>query len=890
MVGTTLGVYRIDAEIGRGGMGQVYRARDTALNRDVAIKVLPDGLADDPDRLMRFEREAQALAALNHPNIAHVYGLEKSGGTPAIVMELVEGPTLADRIAKGPIPLDEALLIARQIAEGLEAAHERGIIHRDLKPANIKVTDDGTVKLLDFGLAKALAPDPASPEADELANSPTLTARATQMGVILGTAAYMAPEQAKGKAVDRRVDVWAFGVVLYEMLTGQRPFEGSDVSEVMARVIDREPDWSALPASTPPAIERLLRRCLVKQRKDRLHDIGDARLEVAEPPEAQSARLLSPPGRWPMQRVAPLAGVVVAMLLALAYWMGTLANVSEDVSPGVAAKTVATEIRLPAGVTLPLGAQASDVGFDSPSIALSPDGTVLALVGLFQGTTRLYVRRVESFTVEEVAGTEGAIHPFFSPDGLSLGFLTNTQVKKVSLQGGQPHTLCDVQIPVIATWALDDAIYFTSNQTTRLWRTDADGRDCREVGPAVVGRRYGKVLPSGQWAFVTDTGAHSSADHSSIQLLSLATSELRPLLSNGYDAHYVRTGHILFGRAGGLYAASFGEASLSVGEPILVADDVRMDSFFSVVQVAASDTGLIAYVPGGDASVGRMAWVSRDGTTEFLPPEERLYGTLDLASDGQRVAVQIADVRDYIGIYDIGRNEWAYLRGPDNYSLPMWSADGRQLAYIKQPEDGHRELIVQNASDPDSAHVVLSHEQSFGIQSWHPDGRTLAIGRGGVGLFLSLSGDAAQPREVDPAFAGAMYAFSPDGSHIAYGSSESGQSQVYVRSYPDNRLTRFNSGGFGIEPRWCDECGAIFFRRGSQFLMAATQTTPVFSYEPPRVVFKANEFVDTPGRSFDVTADGQRLLVVTRAREMPLTTVHLLQHSLPGPGNGVSRR
>ena len=442
--GTALGPYAVTAKIGEGGMGEVYRARDTKLDRDVALKVLPEAFTQDPDRLARFEREAKVLASLNHPNIAAIYGLEEAEGTRALVLELVEGTTLADRIKRGPIPLDEALPIAKQIAEALEAAHEAGVIHRDLKPANIKVREDGTVKVLDFGLAKAFDPSPVG----DPSQSPTLTAAATQMGVIMGTAAYMSPEQAAGKQVDKRGDIWSFGVVLFEMLTGRRLFTGETVSHVLGGVLRIEPDWNTLPDATPQAVRRLLRRCLQKERKQRLHDVADVRLDLEEgttsQPTDETAPNALPEAVW-RQALPWVTGLILAAVTGVAVWALTGAP---SVPPP---RVTRSHIMLPSGAAT-MGTSVHNL------IALSPDGTNLA----YAGSDQLYLRAMDQLDAAPIRGTEGATEPFFSPDGQWIGFWADGRLQKVSAAGGLPVTLCETAEPYGASWSSDDTIFFTT--------------------------------------------------------------------------------------------------------------------------------------------------------------------------------------------------------------------------------------------------------------------------------------------------------------------------------------------------------------------------------------------------------------------------------------------
>ena len=560
------------------------------------------------------------LASLNHPHIAAIYGLEEADGVRALVLELVEGPTLAERIATGPIPVTEALKIASQIADAMEAAHEKGVIHRDLKPANIKVTPDDRVKVLDFGLAKALDPgigdgSPYAGQGDPSpSQSPTMTAMASRLGVIVGTAAYMSPEQAKGKAVDKRTDIWAFGCVLFEMLTGKRAFEGEDVTDFIVAVMTKEPDWAVLPTATPPRIVELLRRCLKKDPRERLRDIGDARIDIEEAlraPDATAAstalgRGVARPRRYVIVAsvgAAAIAGAAIA--LTVVAWRGPRAVPSTAPS----AALMRTTIDLPSNAQLALGTVIPLEGFDSTVVALSPDGRHLAYVGQSPSGTVLYLRDTGGFDVTSVAGTEGAIYPFFSPDSRWLGFLTNDKVKKISLEGGAPVTLCDARVPVRASWTPDDAIYFAEDEGSRLSRVGAAGGSATVVVPAPADRRvmFSQTLPAGKEALATTWARGISADYADVALVSLATGESKVLIHSGYDARYVPPGYVLFGRGGNLLAIRFDPVRGEVaGDPIPVISGASMESLFGQVHASASDNGLIAYAPGGDRAMGRL--------------------------------------------------------------------------------------------------------------------------------------------------------------------------------------------------------------------------------------------------------------------------------------------
>src|SRR6202049_3267447 len=551
LTGKRLGPYEILSAIGAGGMGEVYQAHDTKLGRDVAIKVLPDAFAHDPARLSRFQREAKMLAALNHPNIATIHGLEQSGGTSYLVMELVSGETLQERVKRdGPIPVEEALAIAKQIAEALEAAHEKGIIHRDRKPANVKLTPEGKVKVLDFGLAKAFSGDSASSDPSD---SPTLSRAATIQGVILGTAAYMSPEQARGKAVDKRTDIWAFGCVLYELLCGRPAFEGEDVTEILAAVVRAEPDWIRLPESTPASIRLLLRRCLRKDKRQRLQDATGVRIEIddelANPSAATGA---APPEKsWrrsiPLSLAAPVAAVLVIVT-------GILAWMLKPAPPFPSQNPAHVQFGLPPGDRL----QTVNL-----NVALSADGTALAYIGIHGGVSQVYVRALDAPEAKALSGTEGAFSPFFSPDGQWIGFFAQGKMKKVPVGGGAPLTVCESGIGG-ASWGTDDTIVFSDGG--RLLRVSASGGQPKilstpDLSKGEYSHRYPQILPGGKDVLFTALNGFGW-DESRIEVLRLDTGERRVLIRGGHTGRFLPSGHLVYYRAGALLAVPFDLARL----------------------------------------------------------------------------------------------------------------------------------------------------------------------------------------------------------------------------------------------------------------------------------------------------------------------------------------
>jgi eukaryotic-like serine/threonine-protein kinase len=872
--GLRLGAYEVLSPLGAGGMGEVYRARDTNLGRDVALKVLPDTFSLDPERLARFRREAQVLAALNHPHIASIYGLEESQGARALVLELVDGVTLADRLVGGALPLDEAWPIARQIAEALEAAHDHGIIHRDLKPANVKVRADGTVKVLDFGLAKVF--DPTTTAADS-SQSPTLTSpAATRIGIIMGTAAYMSPEQARGKVVDRRADVWAFGCVVYEMLVGRRAFGGDDVSETMARVIEREPDWNAMAAVAPPSVVRVVQRCLEKDPQNRIRDLGDVRLElrdaVAEAGQAPVATESFALGRRGIIALAAMLTVGVALGALGARWASAPPAV---VSSG---PLLSTEINLPGDASLALDAEAANVGYDSTLLDLSPDGRTLVYVGSSNGTVRLFSRQLDSFDVEPLAGTEGALHPFFSPDGRSVGFLTNDKVKTYSFTTGTTSTLCDVDVGVIGTWTNDDQLFFAPDEGRRLFRVSARGGAPVMVADRREGFRYGRVTPDGKAVLGTYRRAGIGADFAQIQLLDLATKATKALTTDGYDARLTSNGFLIFGRSGRVFAAKFDAGRQAVGEPVPVASGVRMHALYPHLQLAVSATGVLVYAPGGDVGVAAPAWVSRQGQTEFLPIEPRVYGMFDLSDDGRLLAIQVSENMDYLLIYDLKHNASRRLPAADSAGWPKWSPGGDALAYTSFAEDKPYRLLVQRMDSDRPPVVVVESQTRLTPSTWSPDGQRITYYEFPANRMAVASmprdGATAPPPEY-MSFSGSSHDISVDGRWLAY--ADNG---INVRSMAaGERVQKISDTG--AEPKWCRKCGELIYRNGNRWFSAEVRLGPVFEWKPPRFIVRI-DFNDSPGPSFALSPDGQRILVAKRKQELPKNRLRVIHGWLAG--------
>ena len=880
--GDRLAHYEVTALIGEGGMGQVYQATDTKLNRQVALKILPEAFATDPDRLARFQREAQVLASLNHPGIAAIYGLEETDDTRALVLELVAGPTLADRIGKGPIPLDEALPIAKQIAEALEAAHEAGVIHRDLKPANIKVREDGTVKVLDFGLAKALD---VTTEGDPN-QSPTHTAAATQMGVIMGTAPYMSPEQARGKAVDKRADIWAFGCVLYEMLTGRRAFDGQTASDTLASVLTREPDLGALPTGIPPVVRRLLRRCLEKGPKRRLRDVGEGVIQLEEtlrgdPDETAIAAEPVRPAGW--RQALPLAvsmSAVAVVLTGLAAWSVT----RPEPTPLVRFAVSADEMPL-------------HLAEGSSDIAVSPDGAQIAYLtdstGIGLGGDELHVRPLDQLT-SDVLVAEGELnHPFFSPDGQWVGFYERTPplLKRVSVQGGPVSTICELPGDLRgASWGADDTIVFASADfASGLWRVAAAGGEpepltTRDPEQGEVDHRWPEILPGGE--AVVFTIIANPVEDSQIAVLSLTTGEQRVVLHGGSYPRYSPTGHLLYGVRGNLWAVGFDLRRLeTVGDPVPVLAGV-LTKDAGTADYDLSENGSLIYVPGVSAAAEErtMVWVDRRGREELLGAPPAPYESPRISPDGRYVAVDVIESEtSYVMIYDLQRDTPTRLTfGPGFSSYPVWSPDGRRVLFTSN-RDG-RQNIYSMAADGTGPVERLTTTDTLQVpQSWSADGHSLVImdtlPSGGIDLKLVLFGAENQTEGlIETEFLDVYAEVSPDGGWVAYGSG----GEVWVQPFPDVEGGRWQiSRDGGRSPMWGPSGQELFFRRSDSgdMMVVTVETESTFDAGNPEFLFAAPYITGQAlrNRPWDVASDGRFLMVKEQAAtDATETRIHVV--------------
>jgi serine/threonine-protein kinase len=866
---TRLGPYEIVAPIGAGGMGEVYRATDTKLDRDVAIKVLPESFALDADRVARFTREAKTLASLNHPNIAAIYGIEESGSTRALVMELVDGDDLSVLIARGPMPLADALPIAKQIADALEAAHEQGIIHRDLKPANIKVRSDGTVKVLDFGLAKAM--DPTEALSGAAMNSPTMTARATQMGMILGTAAYMAPEQAKGKAVDRRADIWAFGVVLHEMLAGHRLFEAEDISETLAAVLTRDVSVASLPSAVPPRLRALVRDCLIRDPKQRLRDIGEGRRVldriIAGAPDDAVMSASAPAAIVPSrtrERLAWAAAAVFA-LLAVAASAWALRPAPAAPAPQVA--------RLP--LALPPGDRFSLR--QTRILALSPDGSRIAFVSTRdRERAQIFVREFDSAESKALPGTEDADNLFFSPDGKWLGFAASGKLMKVAMAGGDPLPLCAAANSRGADWGDNGTIVFAPQYGTKgLAQVSESGGApqpivSRDPTTGEEADRWPELLPGGR--AVLFTAWNRDQDQSQIVVERLDTHERRVIIRGGTSARYVPTGHIVYARGAVLWAIPFDVSRLEkTGEPASVASGVSVTTE-GAAQLDLSTTGSLVYIPGtaGDP-VTQLVWVDRNGGHVPLTAPARPYANPRLSPNGQQVAVEIGDEKnDSIAVWDISTSRLYALPTTARSATPAWMPDGERIVF-RSVRDGVFNVFSTLANGGGAERRLTTSQANQMPTAVSPDGQV--VFNGGGAWVLPLAGNA-KPRLLSQIpFPSAS--FSRDGRWMSYASTQSGRSEVWVVPFPSGQGPRQISTEGGSFPRWArsgpDE---LYYLSGQKMMAVELTTQPTLTVGKTRLLFEVESVASTAG--FDVTRDGQHFLMLQATEGQAATQVNVV--------------
>jgi Tol biopolymer transport system component len=874
--GTRLGPYEILSPLGAGGMGEVYRAKDTRLAREVAIKVLPDSVAKDRERLARFEREAQMLASLNHPNVATIHGVEDSGGAPALVMELVEGPTLEDRIAEGPIPFAEALPIACEIAEGLDYAHERGIIHRDLKPANVKLTGDGKVKILDFGLAKALDPVVGASSPD-VTRSPTITAAATQAGVILGTAAYMSPEQARGRPADKRSDIWAFGCVLWEMLTGKRLFHGETVSDTLAAVLRADIDWATLPAGTPPAIRRLLGRCLERDPKRRLRDVGEARIAMEEAPAgfigipAETAAGIATRRAGPGRMVAwALAGAVLGA--------GLVAGIA-----AMRHRRAAMDFAVRLNVSLPRG-QAMLVA-DLPNFALSRDGAQIAYVAKKQsGASALYLRSMGSFDARELLGTQGATAPSFSPDGQWLGYVVGGRIQKMAASGGPPQPVCDTTVSALggAAWA-DDGSILVSSTNGSLMRAAPSGGPCVEIVRPDAAR--GEVLepeslPGGRGILFAGRGGFQMSQ-AHIAVLDLKTGKSQVIIAQGTHPRYVEPGFVVFGRSGAILAAPFDPQGLKLlGQPVPVVEGVLPDSSSGIEQFSVSRNGVLAYVAGTRAAVKRRIMMAdRKGVRTTVTADASAFEDLALSPDGREISMTVESAIWNIWSYHLDRGTLTRLTFENDNRDPIWTLDGKRVVYTSL-RNGLYGLYWRPVDGSGPEEALLTSKNWLFATSWSADGRFLAFGEqdpktGHDVWILPVGGDRKPYPFVRSPSQEWFGEFSRDGRWIAYESDESGRSEVYLRPFPGPGGKWQASTEGGTRPEWSHDGRELFYFESDRLMRVTVDSGQALVVGRPELLFSCNCFES--GRYYDVMPDDKHFLLIQDAEPVsPVAQINVV--------------
>jgi eukaryotic-like serine/threonine-protein kinase len=867
--GARLGPYEIVSALGAGGMGEVYRARDPRLGRDVAIKVIPLAFASDPERLARFEQEARAAAALNHPNILAVFDIGQHDGAPYIVSELLEGGTLRERLNGGALPVRRAVEHGVQICHGLAAAHEKGIVHRDLKPENIFITADGRVKILDFGLAKLTQIEPSFAAMSALPTTPAIhAAPQTLAGVVVGTIGYMAPEQVRGLPADHRADIFALGVIFYEMLAGRRAFHGDTAMDTMMAIVkESPPELSSGQRQIPPALGRIVDRCLEKNPAARFQSTRDLAFALESMSSASVATALAPRsvrvGR-PRERLGWSVACVIAGIAAglLGWW---LKPTPAQGNSAIARLTVA----LPAGDQL--------ANRDVPALALSPEGTQLVYAGVRDGKQQLYLRRIDDLESKVIPGTNAALSPFFSPDGQAVGFFAEGKLKTVALASGTVRILCDAPSGHGGTWSSDGTIYFAPVNTSGLWKVPASGGTPAEVtrvdhSKGEVSHRWPQMLPGGKEVlFSVWTGP--GPDEKKIVAQVLATGERRVLVEGGDTGRYVSSGHLIYARNDALMSVQMDVARLTVAAsaaPALLAEQVYGGG--EGAQYTVSNAGEIAYVPGSLRRIDRqLVWVNRDGRVDPVPLPPRPYSNVALSPDGHQVAIQVDENTLNIWIYDFSRGTLRPLntRASGSSQVPVWTPDGTRIVY-RGTRAGFRNLFwntVDRSSQEERLTTRENTSQTPG--AWSSAGRTLVFtevdeATGDDISLLRLDGSDPKPQSlIASQFSEQNPKLSPDGRWLAYTSDESGRREVYLRPFPlTDRKWQVSADG-GDEPVWARDGRELFYTNGVRMMTASVITQPTVSVESPRLLFEGRYVHSQTGSAaYDVSLDGQRFLRV----------------------------
>jgi len=881
--GAKLGPYEVLSLLGAGGMGEVYRARDTRLDRTVAIKVLPAEVAGSPDRRARFEREAHAISSLNHPHICTLHDVGQQDGVDYLVMEYVEGQSLAERLGKGPLLLEHVLRCGIEIADALDKAHRAGIVHRDLKPGNVMLTKAG-VKLLDFGLAKLRAG--AGGGHPTLSAVPTEEKPMTGEGAILGTIPYMAPEQLEGKEADARADLWALGTLLYEMATGRRPFEGKSQASLIAAILERQPPpISTLQPMSPPALDRLARTCLKKDPDERwqnAHDLGaELRwiLESALPTEARAGGAVTQPGRrfW-SAAASVLMGIAIG---ALVTWAAASRPKSSAPTGHVGVARFA--IGLPSVESISLRGRGRH-------LALSPDGRWIAFC---LGQTKLAVRPVDGLEFRSVQGTEGAYELFFSPDSQWLGYTAYGKLWKVAVGGGTPVAICDAHDTRGGAWGANGTIWFTPSARSGLWRVPAGGgaptlATTPDAAKGEISHRWPELIPGREAIlFTIKTASLTSFDDAEIAVLDLASGRRETVLKGGFAARYVSTGHLVFMRAGRVMAVPFDVKQLRVtGPPVAVLDGVMADLSAGASQFAVSADGLLVYIPGkGRFAERRLTWVDRQGRAEPIGAPARQYSAVRVSPDGKTLAVAVDAANNNVWTYDLARGTTTRLTfGAGNRDGPVWSPDGSRIAFGAE-HDGPWNVTWQAANGSGAEERLANSPQIQSPGSWSPDGRSLVfmqmdpVTKYDLWL-LPLEGDRHPRVLLQTPYNEGHGRISPDGRWITWVSDESGRPEVYVGPFPRPGMKSQVSAEGGQEPVWAPDGREIFYWMGDAFMSVAVATTGSrFQASPPRRLFEGRYFrvgLDLFPVAYDVMPDGRRFVMVKDDEEAAPTQLHVV--------------